>query len=485
METQILMSETIFPTIALAPVILEPETGQAMVVKKEQLNLHTALAQLVNTITLPLRLPEMLQLLAELITQALDIDLCLIMLRSQSKDTFHPCSSHPDVRGSSLRIQSLRIDTALWEHLRTFSLQGKIPEITEEEATLLNPLPKSSDHHFICIPLCAGNEQLGLLYCFAQRPIHCDSDEQLMLNTIAQQTALTIKHRRYMEEDMIAQQSVVKALLEDLLSAKPVSEAALQRRAYLLGFDVTKPHVLLLIELSEATEPLEDKRGAGQERLARYNTALTHIKQSLQASYPSILIDEREAGLCCLLPFETVPEAAQLNGQLEPLMQMIWQECAIYMSVGIGTCCQVISDYPRSYAEACEAVQIGACFKAELRCTHFSELGAYRYLYPFVQAHSISDQYQDAVMVVLKYDQRKKTNLLDTLEAYLECGGNIARTACLLDVHRNTLLQRLCRIQKLCPLDLEHMPDRLPWLLALKIYRLRAHQWRGEESVDG
>ncbi|GCE09466.1 helix-turn-helix domain-containing protein [Dictyobacter aurantiacus] len=483
-ETQTLMSETTFPTTTLAPVNPGPETSQAMVVKKEQLNLHTVLAQLVNTITLPLRLSEMLRLLAELITQALDIDLCLIMLRSQPKDTFHLCASHPDVGGSGLRIQSLRIDTALWEHLRTFSLQGKIPEITREEAALLNPLQKSSDHYCICIPLCAGNEQLGLLYCYAQRPIHCDNDEQLLLNTIAQQTALAIKHRRYMEEDMIAQQSVVKALLEDLLSGKPASEAALQRRAYILGFDVTKPHVLLLIELSEATEPLEDKKGAGQERLARYNTALTHIKQSLQACYPSILIDEREAGLCCLFPFETVPEAVQLNEQLEPLIQMIWQEYAIYMSVGIGTCCQVISDYPRSYAEACEAAQIGACFKAELRCTHFSELGAYRYLYPFVQAHGINDQYQHSIMVVLKYDQRKKTNLLDTLEAYLECGGNIARTACLLDVHRNTLLQRLSRIQKLCPLDLEHMPDRLPLLMALKIHRLQAHQWRCDESVD-
>jgi len=196
------------------------------------------------------------------------------------------------------------------------------------------------------------------------------------------------------------------------------------------------------------------------------------------------LIDEREAGLCCLLPFEIIPGVAQLNGQLEPLIQMIWEECAIYMSVGIGTCCQEIVDYPRSYVEAREAVQIGACFKAELRCTHFTELGAYRYVYPFVQTQSISDQYQDAIMVVLKYDQRKKTNLLDTLEAYLECGGNIARTACLLDVHRNTLLQRLSRIQKLCPLDLEHMPDRLPLLMALKIYRLRAHQLRCDEGQD-
>ena len=65
------------------------------------------------------------------------------------------------------------------------------------------------------------------------------------------------------------------------------------------------------------------------------------------------------------------------------------------------------------------------------------------------------------------------TNLLDTVEMYLECGGNVAKTSSHLDVHRNTLLQHLERLQKLCKLDLEHCQHRLPLLMALKIYKLR------------
>jgi len=62
---------------------------------------------------------------------------------------------------------------------------------------------------------------------------------------------------------------------------------------------------------------------------------------------------------------------------------------------------------------------------------------------------------------------------LDTLETYLECAGNLTRTADRLFVHRNTLIQRLERLQSLCEIDIQ---DRSNWLtlqVAIKVYKLR------------
>jgi DNA-binding PucR family transcriptional regulator len=85
----------------------------------------------------------------------------------------------------------------------------------------------------------------------------------------------------------------------------------------------------------------------------------------------------------------------------------------------------------------------------------------------------LHDQYQKQIDLIVDYERRKRTNLLETLEIYLECGGNVAKTSGQLDVHRNTLLQRIERLQKLCELDLEQCQHRLPLLIALKVYRLR------------
>ena len=446
--------------------------------------LHEVLRQLVNTMTLSVSLPEMLQLLAELIVQALELDLCLILLQDQMDDKLRVCTYYPDVMDDTSAMESVHIDTVLWEHLRAFTLQGQLPVLTPEEKNILNPMSSASYPLAFSIPLCVGTERLGLLNCYASQQCLCSGDDQLLLNTIANQTALAIKHRRYMEEDVVNQKHLVKAFVADLFSSKVGTEPALKRRAYSLGFELLKPHLVALIELSEVADDQIQTPSDEQDQLVHYDTALTRIKQHMHVICPGILCDEWENGLVCLLPFEHVPVLEDIHAQFEPLIQLIQHECHIYMSVGISNCCQGLSDYPQGYREASEAVQISSCFKAELRCTPFAELGAYRYLYPFAQTQNLSDPYQDCILAVLRHDLRKKTNLLDTFEVYLECGGNIARTASILDIHRNTLLQRISRIHKLCPLDSEQAMHRLPLLLALKIYRLRAYQTRNDVYID-
>ena len=68
---------------------------------------------------------------------------------------------------------------------------------------------------------------------------------------------------------------------------------------------------------------------------------------------------------------------------------------------------------------------------------------------------------------------RKRTTLLHTLETYLSCGGNIARAAEQLYVHRNTLVQRLDKLRELLGLDPHDSTHWLPLHIALGLWRLR------------
>jgi DNA-binding PucR family transcriptional regulator len=96
-----------------------------------------------------------------------------------------------------------------------------------------------------------------------------------------------------------------------------------------------------------------------------------------------------------------------------------------------------------------------------------NELGVFCYIHKFAQTDALCDLYLGQVAIVIEYDQRKKANLLDTLEMYLACGGNMAKTSSPLDVHRNTLLQRIDRLQKLCVLDPELVSNSFPLLIAI------------------
>jgi DNA-binding PucR family transcriptional regulator len=70
------------------------------------------------------------------------------------------------------------------------------------------------------------------------------------------------------------------------------------------------------------------------------------------------------------------------------------------------------------------------------------------------------------------YDEKRATELVKTLESYLDHGSSLVDTAQALYIHRNTLLHRLERIEQLCPVDLHDPLQRLNLHVAVKGYRL-------------
>ena len=198
------------------------------------------------------------------------------------------------------------------------------------------------------------------------------------------------------------------------------------------------------------------------------------LKHCVQECYPGSLIAERDHQFICLLCMHDATDIEQVNAYLSRTMHHLEHEFHVYVTAGVGNPCEAISEYRRSHAEANEALELGRSLHKS-GCLHFNELGVFRYIHKFAQTDTLCDQYMDQVAVIVEYDQRKKANLLDTLEMYLECGGNMAKTSSLLDVHRNTLLQRIDRLQKLCVLDLELVSNRLPLLIAIKVHKMRRH----------
>jgi len=278
---------------------------------------------------------------------------------------------------------------------------------------------------------------------------------------------------------VLAQKSLVKTFIHDLCNGGSDAQEALRRRANFLGFDLARSHAVALIDCStvgaDAASADHDLAVTKEERLVLYEGITGQLKLLLQEQFPGSLADEHNNLVVGLLDLSGDHSLETLNAWLAELIHTMRHERRIRMFVGVSNNCSTIGDYHRGYMEAQEALEIGRDLNAQGCSNLFSALGAYRYIYSFAHSDTLRDEYQDRIDVIVEYDKRKRANLLDTLEIYLECGGNVARTAQHLDVHRNTLLQRLDRLQRLCVLDLEQRQHRLPLLLALKVYRLRSH----------
>ena len=127
----------------------------------------------------------------------------------------------------------------------------------------------------------------------------------------------------------------------------------------------------------------------------------------------------------------------------------------------------------RGVREALDAAQIALALRRGGGAIAYEALGAYKYLVHLRLDDAPRDRHWTAVERLLAYDTRRRTQLVDTLEHYLQARRSVTTTARELYIHPNTLRQRLDRIEQLTGLELA-TEDLLALELAIKLVRLRA-----------
>ena len=458
------------------------ENAQLYENTQRKLNILSTLSVLSQALSSSLSLDDTLRSLVTLTGQMLEADLCVIMLLDQARGRLAVRASSPNLNDRALSFQPIDVDSHTLEKLYDFSTWTQFPD------EQLNPLKDSQFKALLSAPLIFGTEHLGLINCYSSKTRRYTPEDQTLLGTIANQAALAIKNNHLVEQ--LAQKNLVKGFFEDLLYGVYNSEDALRQRANFLGCDLTKPHIVAVIEFS----PIGDEDGhppvgvspgvplAGSQplqteddRSAAYRRISSVVRRRIQDNYPGSVLYEHENLLTCVICLSKDPTAARLKTWLRDLSRQVRSEQNMHLSIGIGNPCQNISDYRRGFAEASEALQMGQKLNMEDEVTHFNDLGVYRYLYKIAHMDDLRDMYQDQVARIANYDQRKGTDLLATLETYLECAGNLTKTSNRLFVHRNTLIQRLERLQSLCDIDLQDRGNWLTLQVAIKVYKLRVN----------
>jgi len=105
--------------------------------------------------------------------------------------------------------------------------------------------------------------------------------------------------------------------------------------------------------------------------------------------------------------------------------------------------------------------------------------GTYKLLFRMLASHpeEVRSFYEETVAVLVRYDDKYRTELLRTLEAYLDANCNMNATATEIFTHRHTVAYRLERIHELTGLDpmLSEHRERLG--LGLKVHRIFAPQF--------
>jgi sugar diacid utilization regulator len=305
------------------------------------------------------------------------------------------------------------------------------------------------------VPITSGDEVLGSVLMLGTNggpPPTPDATEFLHLAAVACLTEVAVEEAK--EE---VEQNLRGSFLEEL-RAKPdaLDGREVVRRAARLGCDLTRGAVVLCAELS-SDRP-------------------RHVVATIAGEHPGALAQHMEVPgsaprVYALLPAgggDGAPEATliaarRLAGRLQR-----------HGTVGLSSFYADPAELGRAMQEA--ELVLDVLRRSDVPISEDIGTGTYRLLFRVLASHpeEVRSFYDDTVAPIVAYDDQYATDLVGTLEAYLEQNCNMNATAAAIYAHRHTVAYRLERVKELTGLDPMQSEDRERLGLGLKAYRIIA-----------
>ncbi len=272
-----------------------------------------------------------------------------------------------------------------------------------------------------------------------------DTDENYMMGKLAafQISSLNVayKEQRYDRDNFIKNLLLDNLLLVDIYN-----------RAKKLHIEAEARRVVYLIETHQ------DK-----------DTGALEMVRSLFAGKPHDFITAVDEKNIIVVKELTATEGYDdLDRTGHVILDMLNTEVMAKVNVAYGTIVNEIKDVSRSYKEAKMALDVGRIFFSEENIVAYSRLGIGRLIYQLPMTLCkmyIKEVFRDGSQEELDEET------LSTVNKFFEDNLNVSETSRNLYIHRNTLVYRLDKLQKLTDLDLRRFDDAVAFKIALMVLK--------------
>ena len=175
-------------------------------------------------------------------------------------------------------------------------------------------------------------------------------------------------------------------------------------------------------------------------------------------------IDENNIAL--VKEFESEPSLTELQTIAKNICNNINTEIMASASVGIGTVVGNIKEIASSYKEARVALEVGKVFDDEKKILSYEDLGIGRLIYQLPT--TLCELFLTEVFKKGSIEELDQ-EIIFTIQKFFENNLNVSETSRQLYVHRNTLVYRLDKIQKITGLDLRIFDQSIIFKVAMMV----------------
>ena len=155
------------------------------------------------------------------------------------------------------------------------------------------------------------------------------------------------------------------------------------------------------------------------------------------------------------------------------LCDKLTEDTGAKVSVAIGTPVTDLKQVSGSYKEARMAMEVGKIFSSDEKVINYEKLGIGRLIYHLPK--SLCKLFVDEVLSGSTLEQIDEETIA-TVSEFFRCSLNISETARKLVIHRNTLVYRLDRLQKITGLDLREFDSAVIFYITLMVTKFVSFQ---------
>ncbi|MCI8805030.1 MAG: PucR family transcriptional regulator [Clostridiales bacterium] len=163
---------------------------------------------------------------------------------------------------------------------------------------------------------------------------------------------------------------------------------------------------------------------------------------------------------------DELDEKEEIQNIANTIYDTLAAEAMSNVYIAIGTVVFDLKNISSSYKEAKMALEVGKIFEESKRIVNYEQLGIGRLIYQLPTP--LCRMFINEVLHGLSMDQFDEETLI-TVNKFFENNLNVSETSRQLYIHRNTLVYRLDKLQKMTGLDLRNFDDAIIFKIMLMV----------------
>ncbi|MCI5919537.1 MAG: helix-turn-helix domain-containing protein [Roseburia sp.] len=196
------------------------------------------------------------------------------------------------------------------------------------------------------------------------------------------------------------------------------------------------------------------------------STIMEMVKNLFVTKAKDFVTEVDEQSIILVKDTRDMKEEDNLENLAEMIVDNLHAEAMVRVRVGYGNRVRNLQDIAKSYQEAKMALEVGRIFYADKEIISYSKLGIGRLIYQLPMSLCemfIQEVFGGGIPDIFNEET------LTTIQKFFENNLNISETARQLYVHRNTLVYRLERLEKIIGLDIRKFDDAMTFKIAMMV----------------